>query len=72
MTNKHMKRCLFNIIIKITRCSLIPITMTKSKYLTTSSVDKGAEQLDLPCIAGGNTKWSGHFVRKLSGAFFFK
>ena len=50
--------------------SLIPITMTKSKYLTTSSVSKGAEQLDLPCIAGGNTKWSGHFVRKLSRFFF--
>ena len=50
MTNKHMKRCLFNIIIKIARCPCIPITMTKSKYLTTSSVSKGAEHLELPCI----------------------
>ena len=71
MTNKHMKRCLFNIIIKIARCPCIPITMTKSKYLTTSSVSKGAEHLELPCIAGGNAKWSSHFLRKLSRFFFF-
>ena len=72
MTNKHMKRCLFNIIIKITRrCPCIPITMTKSKYLTTSSVSKGAEQLELHCIAGGNAEWSSHFVRKLSSFFCF-
>ena len=48
------------------RCPYIPIRMTKNKHLTTSSVSKGAEQLELPCIAGGNAKWYSHFGRKLS------
>lgn len=58
MTNKHMKRCLFNIIIKITRCPCTPITMTKSTHLTTPSVSEGAEHLELPCVAGGNARRS--------------
>ena len=57
--NKHMKRCSTSLIIRemqiktTMRYHLTPVRMPSSKSLETINAEKGVEERELFCIAGG-------------------
>ena len=59
MVNKHMKRCSTSLIIRemqiktTMRYHLTPVRMPSSKSLETINAEKGVEERELFCIAGG-------------------
>ena len=69
MANKHIKRCLTSLIIRemqtktTMRYHLTPVRMPSSKSLETINAEKGVEERELSCIAGGKVNWYRHYVR---------
>ena len=59
VANKHMKRCSVSLIIRemhiktTMRYHLTPVRMPSSKSLETINAEKGVEERELFCIAGG-------------------
>ena len=59
MADKHMKRCSTSLIIRemqiktTMRYHLTPVRMPSSKSLETINAEKGVEERELFCIAGG-------------------
>ena len=73
MANKHIKRCSVSLVFRNENWNNEILLCSQKKKLNFKktkpepNVGESMEKLDLPCTAGGNTKWYSYFGKDSGG-----